>query len=261
MGNAMLSRAQIDHYHENGYVVPDFRVPQAVLQAIDDHTAALIEARPELRDNCPALLREDMGFARYCQTPGILDMAAQLIGPDIALWNMSLFGKPAHNGKATPWHQDGEYWPIRPLATCTVWIAIDDSTVENGCLRVIKGSHRDKRLAKHRHNPSSDLTLNEELLSEEFDESQAVDIELERGQVSLHDVYLIHGSEPNCSGKRRRGMTMRLMPTTSLYDRDLANQRFVQRGGKMNMAEHPVLLLRGIDRCGQNTFYSPAALA
>jgi len=257
----MLSRAQIDHYAENGYVVPDFRVPQAILQAIDDHTAALIEARPELRDSCPALLREDMSFAQYCQTPGILDMAAQLIGPDIALWNMSLFGKPAHNGKATPWHQDGEYWPIRPLATCTVWIAIDDSTVENGCLRVIKGSHRDKRLAKHRHNPSSDLTLNEELLSEEFDESQAVDIELERGQVSLHDVYLIHGSEPNCSGKRRRGMTMRLMPTTSLYDRDLANQRFVQRGGKMNMAEHPMFLLRGVDRCGRNTFSGPVARA
>lgn len=255
----MLSQAQIDSYHENGYVIPDFRIPESVLQAIDDHTAKLIETRPEFRDNCSALLRQDMGFAQYCETPGILDMVAQLIGPDIALWNMSLFGKPAHNGKATPWHQDGEYWPIRPLATCTVWIAIDDSTVENGCLRVIRGSHRDKHLAKHRHNPNPDLTLHEELLSEEFDESRAVDIELEHGQVSLHDVYLMHGSQPNYSGKRRRGMTMRLMPTTSLYDRDVANEMYKQRG-KINMAEHPVLLLRGVDRCGKNEFYQSMAL-
>ncbi len=255
----MLSQAQIDDYHENGYVVPDFRIPETVLQAIDDHTASLIEARPEFRDNCSALLRYDMSFAQYCNTPGILDMAAQLIGPNIALWNMSLFGKPALNGKATPWHQDGEYWPIRPLATCTVWIAIDDSTTENGCLRVIKGSHRDKRLAQHQHNPSSDLTLNEELLSDQFDESQAVDLELQRGQVSLHDVYLMHGSQPNLSGKRRRGMTMRLMPTSSLYDREIAHERFVKQRGKMNMAEHPVLLLRGVDQCGKNEFYDPVA--
>ncbi len=250
----MLSQAQIDSYHENGYIIPDFRMPEPVLQAIDAHTAQLIEAHPEFRDNCSALLRQDMSFAQYCETPGILDIVAQLIGPDIALWNMSLFGKPAHNGKATPWHQDGEYWPIRPLATCTVWIAIDDSTVENGCLRIIKGSHLKKHLAKHRHNPNPDLTLHEELLSDEFDESQAVDIELQRGQVSLHDVYLMHGSQPNYSGKRRRGMTMRLMPTTSLYDREVANEMYKQRG-KINMAEHPVLLLRGVDRCGRNEFY------
>ena len=69
-------------------------------------------------------------------------MVGQLIGPDIALWNMSFFAKPALNGKKTPMHQDGEYWPIVPLATCTVWIAIDEATVENGCLRYIPGSHK-----------------------------------------------------------------------------------------------------------------------
>ena len=42
------------------------------------------------------------------------------------------------NGHATPWHQDGQYWPIRPLATCTVWLAIDDANVENGYLRLLK---------------------------------------------------------------------------------------------------------------------------
>ena len=254
----MLDQTQIDQYHRDGYVVPEFSMPLDVLDEIDAHTARLIDEKPEFRDNCSALLRQDMSFAKYCDTPGILDMVEQLIGPNIALWNMSLFGKPALNGKATPWHQDGEYWPIRPLATCTVWIAIDDATVSNGCLRVIRGSHRDKQLAQHRHNPSDDLTLHEELLSDQFDESQAVDIELKRGQISLHDVYLMHGSQPNTSGMRRRGMTMRLMPTTSLYDREVANEMFAKRGGAMSLADHPVLLLRGSDQTGRNRFAAPA---
>ena len=103
--------------------------------------------------------------------PNILDMAEQLIGPDIALWNMSFFAKPALNGKKTPYHQDGEYWPIRPLATCTVWIAVDDATVENGCLRFIPGSHKDKRLMAHEQKNNPEYVLQQELKATEFDES------------------------------------------------------------------------------------------
>ena len=116
----MLTATQIEQYHKDGYIVPDFRLSNTVLELIDAKVSALLNEHPEYRDNCSALLREDIAFSEYCYSPGILDMVAQLIGPDIALWNMSLFGKPAYDGKATPWHQDGEYWPIRPLATCSV---------------------------------------------------------------------------------------------------------------------------------------------
>ena len=178
-------------------------------------------------------------------------MVEQLIGPDIALWNSSFFAKPAGNGKATPWHQDGEYWPIRPLATCTVWVAVDDATRENGCLRIIKGSHKEIRLFEHKTNPSSDLTLNQELLTTEFDESKAVDLVLERGQISLHDVFLAHGSEPNTSSKSRRGMTMRFMPMTSIFDHQLAREQYKN----MHVPDHSerkIFHMRGIDRSGKN---------
>ena len=254
----MLTATQIEQYHQNGYIVPDYRVPDTVLQFIDAKVSALLNEHPEYRDNCPALLREDIAFSEYCYSPGILDMVAQLIGPDIAVWNMSLFGKPAYNGKATPWHQDGEYWPIRPLATCSVWVAIDDSTIENGCLQVIPGSHSSRSLARHWHNPSEDLTLHEELVGSEFNEADATNIILERGQVSMHDVYLMHGSQPNRSGRTRRGMTMRMMPTTSHFDRNVANEMYAARSKKyntkINFAENPVLLLRGTDLCGKNEF-------
>jgi len=174
-----------------------------------------------------------------------------VIGQDIALWNSSFFAKPAGNGKATPWHQDGEYWPIRPLATCTVWLAVDDAMPENGCLRIIRGSHKNQDLLQHETNPSTELTLNQELLKTEYDESKAVDLVLKRGQISLHDVFLVHGSEPNTSPNPRRGMTMRFMPTTSVFDHQLARELY----NNMKVPDHSerrIYHMRGVDRSGRN---------
>jgi ectoine hydroxylase-related dioxygenase (phytanoyl-CoA dioxygenase family) len=175
----MLTAAQIADYHEKGYVVPDYRLSGEVLEDIREAHAQLLARHPkhpEFRDNCPALLSYDLRFLNYARNPKILDMVEQLIGPDIALWNMSFFAKPALNGKKTPMHQDGEYWPILPLATCTVWIAIDEATVENGCLRYIPGSHGQKRLMVHEVKSDPDYTLNRELAPTEYDRSTAEDL-------------------------------------------------------------------------------------
>ena len=91
-------------------------------------------------------------------------------------------------------------------ATATVWVALDASTPENGCLRVISSSHKAGRLFPH-HPRDGDLTLHQEIDADAYDRSRAADIVLEAGQVSIHDVYLIHGSEPNRSDKRRAGVT------------------------------------------------------
>lgn len=249
----MLTKTQIDEYHERGYVVPDYRLPEAQLQEIRDRHTALLRRHPEFRDNASVLLSYDLGFLNYARDPGILDMVEQLIGPDICLWNMSFFAKPAMNGKETPWHQDGQYWPIVPLATCTVWIAIDDCTPENGPLRYIPGSHKSHRLMGHTQDDNPDYTLNQKLNAEEYDESSADDLIIEAGQMALHDVYIAHGSGPNRSRHPRRGMTMRMMPTSSIYDRDLADRRQKERGG-ISMAHHSIFLMRGEDRSGQNDF-------
>ena len=58
------------------------------------------------------------------------------------------------------------------------------------------------------------------------DESVAEDLILEPGQISLHDIFLVHGSEPNVSDRPRRGLTLRYFPTTSLYDREIAGQDY-----------------------------------
>ena len=211
----MLSPVEVERYERDGYLVPDFRLPGETIESIKaDHAR--------------------------------LDMVAQLIGPDIALWNSSRFAKPARVGTRTPWHQDGEYWPIHPLATCTVWIALDASTRENGCLRFLPGTHRGRTLTTHHHNDAKGNALALELDAEHVDESKAVDVELQPGQISLHDVYLMHGSEPNTSGRPRRAMTLRFMPATSVYHHD--------HGKYAADAQRTLFLMRGTDLSGQNDF-------
>ena len=89
----MLTQIQIRQYHEDGFVVPDFRMPGHVLESIRDRHTRLLKGHPEFRHYCPALLHFDLDFAEYCKTPGLLDLVEQLIGPDLALWNMSFFGQ------------------------------------------------------------------------------------------------------------------------------------------------------------------------
>ena len=248
----MLTADEVNRYHAEGYVTPDFRLDTQTLQDISEAHNRLIRRHPEFSDYCSALLAYDTWFLTVARMPAILDMVEQVIGPNIALWNSSFFAKPARVGTKTPWHQDGEYWPIEPLATCTVWIAIDASTKENGCLRVIPGTHRNKQLAQHTKNDADGLALNLELNADQFNEEDAEDIILEPGQVSLHDVYLYHGSEANHSENSRRGMTLRYMPTSSVYEHEQST-RF-EREGPLVMSERTVYLMRGIDESRQNDF-------
>ena len=252
----MLSQNQLDQYFADGYIIPDFRLPDETIAAIRADHDRLVQRHPEFTDYCSMLLRYDLSFLNYARNTDIVDMVEQILGPNFALWNSSFFAKPARGGRRTPWHQDGEYWPIRPIATCTVWIAIDDATPDNGCLQVIRGSHKAKRLFKHRTTDSTDVTLNQELLESEYDLNKAVDVVLEAGQISLHDVFLMHGSAGNPSGKPRRGMTLRFMPTTSVFDRELAIE--MHKNKKMGTfgdhSERTLFLMRGEDVSGQNDF-------
>ena len=235
----MLTSEEIKKYKEEGYLIPNFQMPEKDLLEIEELHDSLVKKFPKFRNYCPAILLHDERFLKYCFNEKILNIIEQLIGKNFALWNSSFFAKPALNGYATPWHQDGQYWPIRPLATCSVWLAIDDATSKNGCLKFIKGSHKDKKLKKHKINKSEKLTLNQELLKSEYIEKNSVDLILKRGQISLHDVYMIHGSEENRSPHSRRAMTMRFMPTTSIFDhrfvfntRDFSITKIYQARGK-----------------------------
>jgi ectoine hydroxylase-related dioxygenase (phytanoyl-CoA dioxygenase family) len=138
---------------------------------------------------------------------------------------------------------------MRPLATCSAWIAIDPVSTANGCMRFIPGSHRRQELYRHHQANRDNLVLNLELDQDQFDEADAVNVELEPGQISLHDVRLIHGSLANTSGQRRAALIMRYMPATSYYDRTLGQRR---DNSPFNIVDQPLWLMRGTDRSGRN---------
>jgi ectoine hydroxylase-related dioxygenase (phytanoyl-CoA dioxygenase family) len=144
----------------------------------------------------------------------LLDIAQQFIGPDIALFASHYISKPPYDGQAVLWHQDGNYWPLEPMEVVTLWLAVDDSTPENGCMRVIPGTHRTE-LMPHRQRTDVANVLSSELEPHLVDESRAVDVVLRAGGVSIHHPNLVHGSNANRSPRRRCGLTIRYIPATT----------------------------------------------
>jgi len=262
-GPAVLKAEQIERYHRDGFIIPDYRLPEAMLGRMREALEALMAANPHLAaDNmlCPHLmgagvqgLKGDPVWLEFASNPDILDFVEQLIGPDFLLWGTTVFGKPAFSGKEVPMHQDGEYWPIRPLATCSAWIALDDTTPENGCLRVIPGSHKEKRLLAHHQDDGDHLALNQAMDLSEYREEDSVPILLKAGQVSFHDVYLAHGSHPNRSPNRRAGFVCRYMPTSSHFDHAYGAD-LQKKSGIVDFSGRRVILMRGRDVCGENDF-------
>ena len=162
--------------------------------------------------------------------PELVELISDAIGEDVILWGCQVFCKPGGDGLETPFHQDGHYWPIRPLATCTAWIALDPSTKENGCLKVVpRLAPRQEALFDHLREDRDDLVLTQRIKDPAFDESKAVDIELEPGQMSLHDIYMIHGATVNRSPMRRAGVAIRYMPGSSVFERNLMKPSSTQR--------------------------------
>ena len=145
-----LSAEELWRFHNDGFVVPDCRLPQDVVAEMREAYDELLSANPGFSSDFmlgPHLettgaqgVRGSRRWLSFVTRPELLDMVEQLIGEDIILWGTTIFGKPAHGGKATPWHQDGAYYPIRPLETLSIWIALDDAVPDNGCMRFIHGS-------------------------------------------------------------------------------------------------------------------------
>lgn len=257
-----LTEEEIVHYREEGYVIPTFRLSEEQVTrlraALDSVIANNPDTRPEqlvsvhTKEKGAEGVRGDEIFLELAQNEEILDMVEQLVGHDLVMWGCQAFCKPAGNGMEVPWHQDGHYWPIKPLATCTVWVAIDDSVIANGCLRVIPRSHREQALHSHLVEDRTDVVLNQRVEDDFFDQSTAVDIQLKAGQMSLHDVYLIHGSNPNTSPHRRAGLAIRYMPGTSHFDR--SSPADDSAGYMVDFSQRPIWLVRGEDRTGKNDF-------
>jgi len=207
-------------FERDGYVAP---IP--VLSA--DEAAGVracfdeLEAR-EGRERCQIGLLDrhfDQRFVWELAThPRILAAVCAVLGPNVMLLATHFFCKyPADEGageRYVAWHQDVTYWGLEPPVAVTAWYAVDDSDVENGCMRVIPGSHRGGiRPHGTAARAGNLLSINQEVPVLPEEEARAVDLCLRAGEASLHHGALIHGSLPNRSRRRRCGLTIRFVPT------------------------------------------------
>ncbi len=143
----------------------------------------------------------------------ILDAVSDLIGPDVLCWNTNFFIKEPSSSGFVSWHQDSTYWGLDPDDVVTAWVAFTDATPENGYMQFIPGTHKVDQLPHldtfHRDN----LLSRGQEIAVEVDRSKAVGIDLKAGEMSLHHIKLVHGSEPNRGADRRIGLAIRYIPT------------------------------------------------
>jgi phytanoyl-CoA hydroxylase len=203
-------------YEQQGYVVVRDVVDSELIAEADQHVQWLQRRHPELRGEelGTKLVTGDPFWVRLVSDDRLLDVAEQFIGADIALFASHYLSKPAGDGRPVLWHQDGSYWPLDPMQVVTLWLAVDDSTPENGCLRVIPRSHQMELQEIYRRH-DVDSALGSGMDPALVDESQAVDVVLAAGDVSIHHPNVVHGSRANTSTRRRCGLTIRYIPTTT----------------------------------------------
>ncbi len=140
--------------------------------------------------------------------PRILDAVEDVLGPDILCWSSNFFTKEAGNPAYISWHQDATYWGLSSPRVVTAWVAFTPSTRQSGCMRVVPGTHHEQLSHSDSFAETNMLSRGQEV-QVEVNEADAVDVELAPGQMSLHHVLLIHGSEPNRADHRRVGLAIR----------------------------------------------------
>ncbi len=208
-------RGALERYERDGYVIfPDAADAQLIAEA-GAHVSRLQGRYPDRRgeDLSHELVAKDPFWVRLISDSRLLDIAELFVGPDIALFASHYICKPPFSGKAVLWHQDGAYWPPEPKQVIPLWLAVDDSTPQNGCPRVVPGSHREE-LHPLRNRADVDNVLRSKV-EHEVDESETVDLALNRGSMEVHHPNIIHGSTANTSPHRRCGLTIRYIPTTT----------------------------------------------
>jgi non-heme Fe2+,alpha-ketoglutarate-dependent halogenase len=141
--------------------------------------------------------------------PRVVGPVSEVLGDDVVVWGSLILSKPPHDPGFVAWHQDGAYAGfLGDAPAISAWIALSDSTIESGCMRVVPGSHKQKLAHAVTNIPENLLNQGHEIAAE-VDERTAVDVQLRAGEMSLHHVDIIHGSNPNHSPRARTGFIVR----------------------------------------------------
>ena len=230
--HTQLTQAQIDHYHQNGFVViEDFLTPQELAiwrQYVDEavqqrEDRKLADGRMRAGDSYYDkvfvqrinLWNDHDGMRELMFDPRLGEMAATFAGVDgIRIWHDQALNKPPW-GNPTGWHLDNPYWSFSSHDAISIWVALDDSTLENGCLYFMPGTHKTATF------DNSNIGQNIGDLFEVYPQWAAlstVAAPMKAGSCSFHNGLVAHGAGANMTPGWRRAMTCAYMPDGSTFN-------------------------------------------
>ena len=206
-----LTPAQFQYYCDNGFVAPvaalSFEEAATFRRRFEEYECANRGWYALSKGQKLYLLQT---WARdLASHPAILDAVEDVLGGDIFLWGFSLFVKDPGDESYVSWHQDSTYWGLSEPDVVTAWVALSASSRESGCMKMLPGSHKLEQLPHHDTLAERNLLTRGQEIAVKVDENKAEYLLLKPGEISLHNIRTVHGSEPNRSGERRIGVAMR----------------------------------------------------
>jgi len=210
-----LTAEQVQHFKEFGYVAP-VRV-MSVAQALE-----LRERLEDFEHGNDKLRKKALNVKSHLlfswlndlvRKRELVDAIDDLYGENLLCWASSFFIKDARDPAFVSWHQDSTYWGLSKPDVVTAWVALSESNKANGAMQVIPGTHLLDQIPHRDTFSEHNLLTRGQEVAVDVDQAQAVSIELEPGEMSLHHVRIVHGSPPNASDKRRIGYAIRYIPT------------------------------------------------
>lgn len=257
-----MNEAAVRSYHEQGFLVVENALSGAEVDALNHEAASICRGdRGDIRGITPAEAEDTdvdvmrrylcIHFPHKISTsmygtlahPSIVDVLTSVIGPNVKCMQSMLFikasGKP---GQA--WHQDEYFIPTRDRSLTGAWMALDDATVENGCLWVIPGSHRQGLLwPQHRHDDRR-FDCTGEAMHFPYTDDDAVPVEVKKGSIVFFNGYLLHRSLPNYAQDGfRRSLVNHYMSAESLLPWQITPE-----SGHVGIADYrDIVLVAGTD--------------
>lgn len=207
----ILSPEQVERYGRDGVLFP---IPVLAAVEVERFRAAYEELEEQLggRPKPVGLSHLFFPWAYELAThPAVAAAVRDVLGPDLLVHSSLVLCKHPYDPGYVAWHQDGTYSGLHATPTVSAWIALSESHSENGCMRVVPGSHRLPMLPHQDTYAPLNLLGHGEEIQCEVDEAEAVDVVLRPGEMSLHHNNIIHGSRPSRSGVKRVGFILRFV--------------------------------------------------
>jgi hypothetical protein len=224
----VLTPAQVTQFHSQGFVagiplLDPVQVEQLQSQLspllVDDPCPLWYEFNRDESSDTESALFHALGAWRIAAAfhdllwhPRFVRAAEQLLDGPVRFWHDQLFCKPAGHGGVVSWHQDYSYWSrTTPIAHLTCWIALDDTSLENGVIQFIPGSHLWDLLPVT--GLAGDMESIREVLSVEQWEalSNPTHVPMKKGECSFHHPLTVHGSTRNHSPDPRRATVINVI--------------------------------------------------